>query len=577
MDQPTEDTHVLPSRARFRLGERLVEKGILGEDQIRQALEVQERSEAFLGQVVVDLGFAPSQVVGTAIAQSLGVRYIDLLKVPPDPAAVSLVPESIARALQIIPVRASDDAIEIAMVDPLDVTAIDRLHQITGRRVLPVLAMATELQRAINDFFDARTRISEALQELESEQLAIEDAARDRTEAAAGANDAPIVRLVDSIIESGLASRASDLHFEPQERGLRVRFRVDGTLVDHADIPRAQTPAVLARLKVLCTMDITESRRPQDGRLRFDNHGRHYDVRVSSVPTVFGEKLVLRILDKSSVLVPLKNLGFLPEQQATFERLIQRPHGMLLVVGPTGSGKSTTLYASLNQLNNATRNIMTLEDPVEYNIAGLNQVQVNARLGLNFAAGLRTFVRQDPDVILVGEIRDQETAEMSVQAALTGHLLLSTLHTNSAVGTIGRLANLGVDRFLIAQSIEGIVSQRLVAKVCNNCGEEYDPEESVLRALGIDPAERGTFRFRRGRGCRACHGRGYQGRKGVFEVLEITDVFRDAVLREASIEELQAIAQKGGMRSLYGSVREALRNGETTTEEMGRTVLAKES
>lgn len=577
MEQTAQATPAPPSRGRLRLGERLVAKGVLGEEQVRQALEVQERSEAFLGQIVVDLGFAPPQVVGAAIAQTLGVRYVDLLKSPPDPDAVALVPEPVARALQIIPVRFSDDRIEIAMVDPLDVTAIDRVHQITGRRVLPVLAMAAELQRAINDFFDARTRISEALQELESEQLATEDAARDRLEAVTGANDAPIVRLVDSIIESGLASRASDIHFEPQERCLRVRFRIDGTLVDHADIPRTQSSAVLARLKVLCTMDITETRRPQDGRLRYDNHGRHYDVRVSSVPTVFGEKLVLRILDKSSVLVPLKNLGFLPDQQATFERLIQRPHGMLLVVGPTGSGKSTTLYASLNQLNNATRNIMTLEDPVEYNIPGLNQVQVNARLGLTFAAGLRTFVRQDPDVILVGEIRDHETAEMSVQAALTGHLLLSTLHTNSAVGTIGRLANLGVDRFLISQALQGIVSQRLVAKVCNQCGEEYSPDDAVLVALGIDPADRGTFRFRRGRGCRSCHGRGYQGRIGVFEVLEATDRFRDAILREASVEELETIARDGGMRSLHSSVREALRIGDTTTEEMGRTVLAKES
>jgi type IV pilus assembly protein PilB len=250
---------------------------------------------------------------------------------------------------------------------------------------------------------------------------------------------------------------------------------------------------------------------------------------------------------------------------------------MLLVVGPTGSGKSTTLYSSLNQLNNATRNIMTLEDPVEYNIPGLNQVQVNARLGLNFAAGLRTFVRQDPDVILVGEVRDHETAEMSVQAALTGHLLFSTLHTNSAVGTIGRLANLGVDPFLISQALEGIVSQRLVAKVCNNCAEEYAPDDAVLKALGIDPDERSTFRFRRGRGCRACLGRGYQGRKGVFEVLEVTDAFRDAILKGASAEALQEIALASGMRPLYRSVREALRTGETTTEEMGRTVLAKES
>lgn len=562
------------SRNKSRLGERLVAKGLLGDEQVRQALEVQGHSKAFLGQVLVDLGFVPAKVVGEDVGRHLGVRYVHLLDSPPDPSAVALVPEALARSLQALPIRLVGDSIEVAMVDPLDVSAIDRLHEATGRRVVPVLVMSGDLQRVLNERFDAKSRITSALQELGTDQRSVVEALRERGETAA-ANDAPIVRLVDSIIESAMAARASDIHFEPQERSLRVRFRIDGSMAEHADIPRSQTGALVARLKVLCNMDITETRRPQDGRLRFQLHNRDFDIRVSAVPTVFGEKLVLRILDKSSVLVPIRNLGFLPEQQERFERLIRRPHGMVLVVGPTGSGKSTTLYASLNMLNDNTRNIMTLEDPVEYNVAGLNQVQIHARLGLTFAAGLRTFVRQDPDIILVGEIRDNETAEMAVQAALTGHLLLSTLHTNSAVGTIGRLENLGLDRFLIAQALEGAVSQRLVARVCSHCAEAVMPEPEVLASVGLDHGNVDGFLFRRGKGCPACRGRGLSGRQGVFEVLELDEPVRAAILRGMASEDLQRLAEERGMRSLRDSALEAVRQGITTPEEMGRVVLSR--
>jgi type IV pilus assembly protein PilB len=572
----TADVHNDPGqRSRGnRFGDKLIYSGVVTEEQIQQAVEVQSRTNAFLGQILIDLGFASAQVIGPLLAQTIHVRYVDILAEPPSPEAVALVPENVIRTTQSVPLRYVGDSIEVAMVDPLDVAAIDRLHQLTGRRVLPALTMAGELQRTINDFFDAGSRTSEALKDLETEATEEERAQRTRAEVAA-ASGAPIVRLVDSIIESAMALRASDIHFEPHERGLRVRYRVDGTLLDQADIPRAQLPAVLARLKVLCVMDITESRRPQDGRMRFDNHGRPYDIRVSSVPTVFGEKLVLRILDKSSVLVPLAKLGFLPEQQKAFESMIRQPHGMVVVVGPTGSGKSTTLYSSLNMLNDSTRNIMTLEDPVEYNIAGLNQVQVNNRLGLTFASGLRTFVRQDPDVILVGEIRDHETAEMAVQASLTGHLLLSTLHTNSAVGTIARLVNLGLDPFLIAQSLSGIVSQRLVAKVCSKCAVDYSPSLETLEAVGITPEEARGVRFKRGRGCRNCHGRGYQGRMGVYEVMMMSEDIARLVMRAVAENELQEAAEREGMRSLRDATLVAVRNGTTTPEEMGRVVLAK--
>jgi type IV pilus assembly protein PilB len=557
------------------LGQQLVARRIVTEQQVQQALEMQQRNHAFLGQILVDLGFASAQKIGAHLAQYFGVSYVDLQSFQPADDVVQLVPEEIIRGSQVMPLRLTGDILQVAMVDPLDVAAIDTIHLLTGKRIMPVLTMAGELQRTINDLFASSTRTTEALMELESEESEAERTRLSRADAAA-ASEAPIVRLVESIIQSAMDARASDIHFEPQETGLRVRFRVDGTLLNHADIPRAQLAAVIARLKVLCVMDITESRKPQDGRMRFDEHGRIFDIRVSSVPTVNGEKLVLRILDKTAVLVPLQKLGFLPEQQKRFEALVRQPHGMTLVVGPTGSGKSTTLYSSLNLLNDSRRNIMTLEDPVEYNVPGLNQVQINPRVGLTFASGLRSFVRQDPDVILVGEIRDRETAEMAIQAALTGHLLLSTLHTNSAVGTMARLSNLGVDPFLIAQALSGVISQRLVAKICVHCATDYRPEPEALTALGITPEESYGIRFRRGRGCRTCHQRGYQGRMGVYEVLTVDEEMRRLIMRGVAEEELQAAAERNGMMSLRDAVLMAVRAGITTPEEMARVSLAKE-
>ncbi|MFN3648291.1 MAG: GspE/PulE family protein [Armatimonadota bacterium] len=561
-----------------RLGERLLQAGRITPQQLQQALEVQSRSGLFLGQVLVDLGCMTAVEMGTLLARDCGVPYVDLLSRRPDPEALALVPEHVIRQDQALPLALVGEELELAMVDPLDVSALDRIQNLTGKRIRPFLSMAWEMQRTVDDCFDAYSRASEALQQLEAEDESQPDDARSRRARAdlVVASEAPIVRLVDSILEGAVAARASDIHFEPHEEGLRVRFRVDGVLLEQAEIPRNQQAAVVARMKVLSVMDITESRRPQDGRMRYLHHNRAFDLRVSSVPTVFGEKLVLRILDKSSVLVPLGRLGFLPGQQRRFEGMIQQPHGMVVVVGPTGSGKSTTLYSSLNLLNDSTRNIMTLEDPVEYNIRGLNQIQVNPRINLTFASGLRAFVRQDPDVILVGEIRDRETAEMAVQASLTGHLVLSTLHTNSAVGTIARFTNLGVDPFLIAQALTGIVSQRLVGKICQHCDVNYQPSPELLSAVGITPEEARKIEFRRGQGCSTCRGRGYLGRCGLYEVLVVSEEFRRLIMRGAPEIELQAAAQHEGMQSLRECALSSVRAGVTTLEEMGRVVLTGE-
>jgi type IV pilus assembly protein PilB len=557
-----------------RIGEALVAEGVITDHQVRQAVDVQVHTGQFLGQIIVDLGFASAQRVGAHLSRYLGVKYVDLNTIQPALEAVSLMPEDFIRSAQALPIRLLGDSLEVAMADPLDITVVDRIHLATEMRVLPVLTMAGELLRAIDDLFDASSRTTEALQELETAEEASGHTSRSRAMVAV-ANEAPIVRLVDSIIEAAMAVRASDIHFEPQERSMRVRLRVDGTLLDHATIPRSQVPSVVARLKVLCTMDITEGRKPQDGRMRYDNHGRVFDIRAASVPTVNGEKLVLRILDKAAVLVPLARLGFLLDQEKRVTDLIQAPHGMMLVVGPTGSGKSTTLYSALNMLNDSKRNIMTLEDPVEYNVAGINQIQVNAKVGLTFANGLRSFVRQDPDVILVGEIRDQETAEMAIQAPLTGHLLLSTLHTNSAVGTIARLANLGVDPFLIAQALSGIISQRLVARVCDNCAREYSPSPEVLESVGILVTEAQQIRFKRGAGCRLCHWRGYRGRMGVYEVLVLDEDIKKLIMRGVSDTDLEESAVSNGMMSLWDSCLLAVKAGITTPEEMGRVALGK--
>lgn len=567
-----------PKLPEGRIGDLLIQKGVLSKEQLKQALEVQRQTGAFLGQVLTDLGFVTPEAIGELLAQISRVRYVDLSQVHPQPEVVALLPEEMIRLSQVLPLRLHADILEVAMVDPLDVATIDRIHDITGRRVRPFLTMVSELNRLVNELFDAGKRTSAALQELnqngDNYETDEERARRVRAEMAA-VSEAPIVRLVDSVLESAVSQRASDIHFEPQDRFLRIRLRVDGHLNTHADVPRSQQAAILARIKVLCQMDITEARRPQDGRLAYDYHGRIYDLRVSSVPTVNGEKIVLRILDKSAILVPLANLGFHSDQLAQVETLIHQPHGMIVVVGPTGSGKSTTLYAAMNMLNDNTRNIMTLEDPVEYYVPGLNQIQANPRLGLTFAAGLRAFVRQDPDVILVGEIRDLETAEMAMQASLTGHLLLSTLHTNTAVGTITRLTNLGLDPFLVAQSLSGVISQRLIARVCSQCAVPYEPAPDVLRGVRIAPEQTVDWTFRRGMGCRQCSGRGYRGRVGIFEVLTICDELRHLIIRGAPEAELHAAAVQDGMKSLWLSAAEAVRQGITTLEEMGRAVLEK--
>jgi type IV pilus assembly protein PilB len=560
------------------LGEVLLERRLITPQQLAHALEVQAKngSREFLGNLLVSLGYVPAREMGTMLQQISGVPYVDLARETIDPSAARLLPEEMVRERLVLPLRADETQVWLAMVDPLDLDTIDAVRLQTGRSVVPLLALPGELMPVINRSYDAREQAEKALRE-------IAPAARDEEEANAQdlidqAANAPIVRLVNSIIDGAFTNYASDVHLEPQEDSLRVRYRVDGVLYEQMNIPRANQAAITSRIKIMGRMDIAERRRPQDGRLTRTHGDRTYDLRASIMPTVHGEKTVLRVLDKAAMSVPLERIGFWPDELEVWQRLITRPYGMVLVTGPTGSGKSTTLYASLNKINDPGKNITTIEDPVEYQLKGVNQTQVNVRAGVTFAGGLRTLVRQDPDIILVGEIRDQETAEVAINAALTGHLVFATLHTNDAPGAVVRLDNMGIEPFLIASSVLGVVGQRLVRKVCDNCREWYVPDAQVLRSLNI-PAENEAgepTRIARGAGCRECNGKGYRGRSAVFEIMTVTDEARRLILARASSSDVREQTMRDGMRPMRDSAVRKVLAGITTPDEVARVLLADE-
>jgi type IV pilus assembly protein PilB len=562
-------------RLSLRLGERLIEEGWVSSEQLEAALEVKRRTGGFLGETLLEMGFITAAQLGSVLEEIYGVPYVDLNAATIDPAAVALAPEKLAREKLILPLTLEHERLLTAMVDPLDLTAIDELRLVTGKRVVPVVTTERELRRAFIEYFDPLSKAHDALDDLRADPTyRVEERAAGESEAAV--DDAPIVRLANSILHGAIATGASDIHLEPQESGLRVRFRVDGMLQEHMVVPRAQQAAVLSRVKIIADMDIAEARRPQDGRAVIRDNDREYDLRVSSVPSVHGEKIVLRILDKGAINVPLEKLGFLPEQFGRYEMMTRRSYGMILVTGPTGSGKSTTLYATLSRLNQPHLNISTIEDPVEYQLAGITQIQANPKIGLTFAAGLRTLLRQDPDIILVGEIRDRETAEVAIQAALTGHLVFSTLHTNTAAGALTRLTNMDVEPFLIASAVAGVVAQRLVRRVCTRCAEEYRPSPELLRELRLDPEQHANAVFKRGTGCRNCSGSGYRGRTAVHEVMRASEALRAQVLQRRSTEEMDVLAVREGMMPLPDSAVQKVLQGITTPEEVARVAHTEE-
>ncbi len=568
-----------------RIGYLLVREKVITAAQLNEALSYQKRNGGRLGTSLVKLKYCSEDDVARVLSRQYGVPALKLqdLNVPAE--VLRLVPRETAVRMQILPLERNGAALRLAMADPTNVFALDDIKFMTGLNLEPVVASASAIQDAIlrcyGEMDNDGDQIQKVIEDLElSEAETIEtdlelDTKLDELEKAA--EEAPVVRLVNAILTEALRRGASDIHLEPYERLLRVRYRIDGVLHEVMQPPMKMRNAMVSRLKIMAKLDISEKRLPQDGRimLRTTHEGKTkvLDLRVSTLPTLFGEKIVMRLLDKENLRLDMTRLGFEPAALAHFQEAIYKPYGMVLVTGPTGSGKTNTLYSAISQLNTPDTNIMTAEDPVEFQLPGINQVQVKEQIGLNFAAALRSFLRQDPNIILVGEIRDFETAEIAVKAALTGHLVLSTLHTNDAPSTITRLMNMGIEPFLVATSVNLICAQRLIRRICAHCGQARPLPERELRDLGFSPEEAASVVPRRGAGCGECNGSGYRGRVGLFEVMPIDEELRDMVLVGASALDLKRKALAQGMKTLRRAGLEKVKEGVTTVEEILRETV----
>ena len=620
-----------------KLGEILVRENLISSQQLREALEYQRSSGGRLGSNLVKLGIISDDVITAVLSRQYGVPSINLELFQIEEETIKLISQEVALKYAVLPISKVGAILTLAMVDPTNVFAMDDIKFMTGLNVEPVIASEASLQIAIGKYYKASSAIevfdfaavndfekvgvkvskngngtskngasrngtskngatiNERLVEsdltvsldrfefgdhdVDGEFEVVQDNDEiDLAELAKASEDAPVVRLVNVLLVDSLRRGASDIHVEPYEKDFRIRFRIDGVLYDVMHPPMKMRDALISRLKIMSKLDISEKRLPQDGRIKIkvkiDNRSRELDFRVSTLPTLFGEKVVLRLLDKDKLMLDMTKLGFEPESLAIFQRNISKPYGMVLVTGPTGSGKTNTLYSALQALNTSETNIMTAEDPVEFNLPGINQVQMKEQIGLNFAAALRSFLRQDPNIVLVGEIRDFETAEIAIKAALTGHLVLSTLHTNDAPSTISRMVNMGIEPFLVATSVNIIQAQRLIRVICANCKEEQKLPVEAFTEIGFSPEEAETMKAYKGKGCTICNGTGYKGRIGLYEVMEVTDELRELIIIGASAIELRKKAIDLGMITLRGSGLCKLRNGITTIEEVVKeTVL----
>jgi type IV pilus assembly protein PilB len=569
-----------------RLGEILVKENLITSDQLRQALDLQKASGGRLGACLMKLGFITDDEITGVLSRQYGVPSINLKYYEVDATVIKLIPQDTAVRYQIVPLSRVGSTLTIAMTDPTNVFAMDDIKFMTGFNVEPVVASETAIAEAISKFYGeakSEEELNKVMKDLAGEEnadleIAAEEAEMNLAELERMAEEAPIIKLVNLILTDAVKRGASDIHIEPYEKEIRVRFRIDGILQSVMNPPMKLRDAIISRVKIMAKLDISEKRLPQDGRImikyRKDGKIKDLDFRVSTIPTLYGEKIVMRLLDKENLRLDMTKLGFEQESLTKFERAILRPYGMVLVTGPTGSGKTNTLYSSIARLNTPETNIMTAEDPVEFQLGGVNQVQMKDQIGLNFAAALRAFLRQDPNIILVGEIRDFETAEIAVKAALTGHLVLSTLHTNDAPSTISRLMNMGIEPFLVATSVNLICAQRLVRRICVNCKEQLQLPEAALAEAGYTTEELAETKVFVGKGCGVCNKTGYKGRVGLYEVMEINDELRELVLVGASALELRKKALDQGMITLRrsGLIKAAL--GLTTIEEVVReTVL----
>lgn len=550
-----------------RLGQLLMRAGVITERQMNDALEVHKATGSPLGRVLVDLGYATQGAILSVMARQIGIPYIDFSEKKPDPNAIAIVPRELANRYTLMPVEIDDDNhLVVAMADPQNVLALDDLRIITGYEIRPAISTKDAIVAAVEDYYKVAEHVDTDF--LDGDDLEVQDL----DSLTQVSDEAPIVKLVNYIINKAVSDRASDIHIEPQEKDLRVRYRVDGVLHEVMRSPKTTQQAIISRFKIMSDMDIAETRKPQDGHTALTVGGHKLDFRVSTLPTVYGERVVLRILRKDSIMLRLEDLGFLPGTLERFESSFRKPYGAILVTGPTGSGKSTTLYGAINVLNDPMKHIITAEDPVEYRLPGVNQIQTNAKAGLTFARALRSFLRCSPDVILVGEIRDQETAKIAIESALTGHLVLSTLHTNDAAGAVVRLTEMGVEPFLVASSLDCVLAQRLARTLCPDCKVEYVPERQALLDAGYAEDNLPEKLFKPS-GCKKCGGTGYRGRTGIHEVMLISEEIGDLTVKDATAEEIKAVSMEQGMLTLKQDGLEKVRLGRTSLEEIARVIV----
>lgn len=560
--------------------EKLVEKGFITQAQLEGALKKQQDKGISLRQILIEDGLVSEDDWMNTMAEALGLTVMmDLLNII-DSDVVKLLPEDLARKYTAIPIFKAEDLMMVAVLDPMDIFALDDIAEKAGCSVKPVLSKTREIQKSIDHFYGKEDKMGDAVEEARHEEGVFE-LAEVEGEARSDAKieiDAPIVKLVNMMVMQAIKEKASDIHVEPQEDRLKVRYRCDGVLREVMSSPKELQPMIISRIKIMSGMDIAIKRVPQDGRFKFSSGTSRFDVRVSSVCTVFGEKIVMRLLDQTSIQLELDDLGFNSSMREEFEKVIKQPYGILLVTGPTGSGKSTTLYTCLSTINSVDKNIMTIEDPVEYNLKGVNQIPVMSKIDVTFARILRTALRQDPDIIMIGEMRDTETAETAIRAALTGHFVFSTLHTNDAPGALTRLVDMDIPPYLVASAVSAVLAQRLVRKICQKCKEEFDPPQGILKDL----AEKGiTFKgkeahFYRGKGCDECGQKGYKGRIGVYEFMMLSDEIGNLVINHATADVVRAAARKAGMRTLLEDGVDKVLQGITTLEEVQRVLLTSE-
>ncbi|MBI1845534.1 MAG: type IV-A pilus assembly ATPase PilB [Candidatus Rokubacteria bacterium] len=569
-------------RVSRRLGDLLVAEGLITQEQLQKALAEQKGRSEKLGSILVRLSFLGEDQLTEFLSRQYGIPSITLSQLDIDPDVLKLVPAQIAKKYEIVPVAREGNALTLAMADPTNVFALDDVTFMTNLQVSPVVAFQNAIRKAIERSYEAQSSdLAEVITELEGEIGDVEvlddeeaGAKVDVFELKESADEAPVVKLVNMILVDAIRRGASDIHLEPYEKVFRVRFRIDGVLHEIMTPPKRLEPALISRVKIMASLDIAERRLPQDGRIKLRYHTREIDFRVSTLPTIFGEKTVMRILDKEALQLDLTKLGFDPWSLEHFQKAIHSPYGMILITGPTGSGKTTTLYSAVHTVNSPDVNIMTAEDPVEYNLKGVNQVQINDEIGRTFGAALRSFLRQDPDVILVGETRDLETAQIGVRAALTGHLVLTTLHTNDCPSTIARLLDMGIPPFLVSSSLLLILAQRLGRKVCKDCQEPYEADEDSLVPYGHLPQGLGPCSFYKGKGCATCNFTGMKGRVAIYEVMPVTQEIRDLILRNAPTAEIRDVAVSQGMKTLRQSGLAKVVEGVTTLDEVLRVTLA---